>query len=110
MVESKGEAPSVRSAAVSVAWSRLYKANDYHIDLAFQSHTGATELRGQLLPPSATVPRGSVLLQNLSSQKRTSVELSSSGTFLLPVDKAGPYRLTLELEEATLAIDSIDID
>ena len=109
VVESRGEAPSVRSAASTVAWSRLYKADDYHIDLAFQAHTDATELRGQLLPPSATVPRGNVSLYNLSDQQSTSVPLSSSGTFLFPVTKAGPYSLTLKLEGATLAIDSLDI-
>ena len=109
MVESKGEGPSTRSAAATISWSRLYKANGYHIDLAFQTHTGSAELRGQLLPPSASVPQGNVSLYNLSSRKSTSVALSESGTFLLSVEKAGPYRLTFDLEEAELAIDSLEL-
>lgn len=109
LVESKGEAPSVRSAALSITWSRLYKANDYHIDLACQSRDGAAELRGQLLPPAASVPKGTASLHHLSNQKRTSVPLSSSGTFLFTLEKMGAYRLTLELEEAKLTIDKLDI-
>ncbi len=46
---SRGLAPSVRSLAFNSAWSKLYRADDYYLDMSVQPEDQSARLQGQLL-------------------------------------------------------------
>jgi hypothetical protein len=99
----------VRSSHFKQAWSRLFSAGDYFIDLAFEMKPEFGELRGQVLLPSASQPVNEGKIR-LSCKNQTVAEsnLDASGTFLLNLRQTGEHQLTVKLKKTLLNIQSVE--
>ena len=110
VMESKGFAPAVRSAAFSNAWSKLYQADAYYLDMTLTPTGRAARLQGQLLAsdggqlPNGTVAlyRGDIIVQN--------VPVGEAGDFHINIGETHEYRLNVELDNAVLSVTGLDIN
>lgn len=99
----------VRSSHFKQAWSRLFSAGDYFIDLAFEMKPEIGELRGQVLLPSNTSPigKGKVKLAQ-NEQVLAEASLDASGTFVLGLKQIGEHQLFIELKNTLLTIPTME--
>lgn len=109
VLESRGLAPQVRSAAFSDIWSRLYQAEDYVLDLSCQAEGKLSRLQGQVMvDASPDTPIGQVTLLN-NSGEISSARLDSFGQFQLNVSEPGDFRLRVETPNRTFAVSNLHV-
>lgn len=108
IVEAKTPS-NIRSSPFQQTWSRLYSANDYFIDLAFDVPNEKAIVRGQVLLPSNSGPIDQGMVK-LYLDKKTSLEtnLDASGTFAFTLEQTGNYHLIIKLKKNILAVPSIE--
>ena len=110
VMESKGFAPAVRSAAFSGAWSKLYQADDYYLDMTLTPSGKTARLQGQLLAADGgQLPGGTVALYQ-GEEVIQSVPVGAAGDFYIDVSAAHQYRLSVELDDTVLSVSGLDID
>ena len=110
VMESKGFAPAVRSAAFSGAWSKLYQANDYYLDMTLTPSGKSARLQGQLLAADGgQLPEGTVALYQ-GDEVVQSVSLGAAGDFYADVAEAHQYRLVVEIDDTVLSVSGLDIN
>ena len=110
VMESKGFAPAVRSAAFSGAWSKLYQADDYYLDMTLTPSGKTARLQGQLLAADGgPLPEGTVALYQ-GDEVVQSVSLGAAGDFYADVSEAHQYRLVVEMDDAILSVSGLNIN
>ena len=110
VMESKGFAPAVRSAALSGAWSKLYQADAYYLDMTLTPSGKTARLQGQLLiGDGGALPSGTVALYQ-GKEVMQSVPVGAAGDFYLDIAEAHQYRLSVELDDTVLAISGLDVN
>ena len=109
ILESRGLAPQVRSAAFSDIWSRLYQAEEYVLDLSCQAEGKLSRLQGQvMMDASNSSPVGQVTLLNAQGEV-SSARLDSFGQFQLNVSEPGDFRLRVETPNRTFAVSDLNV-
>lgn len=110
LMESHGLAPNVRStsfASVKV-WSKLYQTGPYFLDLTLVPGDGDLNLRGEILSSESSLPEDAqVTLFDRNGVSATTV--LGDGSFVLPLDQPGRYRLEVSFSEALLSVEGLDI-
>lgn len=109
MMESRGLAPHVRSGGFMQGWSRLYRTDDYFIDVTWQQEGVGGVIRGQVLSASGEdiTLSGEVLLQDSSGLKTSQTALDSLGQFHLSVKTPLPQQLAVTIAGQRLLIDPV---
>ena len=110
VMESKGFAPAVRSAAFSGAWSKLYQADDYYLDMTLTPSGKTARLQGQLLASDGgQLPSGTVALYQ-GEEVVQSVSVGAAGDFYVDIEEAHQYRLSVELDDSVLSVSGLEIN
>ena len=110
VMESKGFAPAVRSAAFSGAWSKLYQADAYYLDMTLTPAGKTARLQGQLLASDGgQLPSGTVALYQGEAVVQ-SVPVGAAGDFYVDIGEAQQYCLSVELDDAVLRVSGLDIN
>ncbi len=110
VMESKGFAPTVRSAAFSGAWSKLYQADAYYLDMTLTPAGKTARLQGQLLASDGgQLPSGTIALYQ-GEEVIQSVPVGAAGDFYVNIGEAHQYRLSVELGDTVLSVSGLDIN
>lgn len=108
VMESRGIAPSVRSAAFTGVWSKLYQAGNLYLDVTLKPGAKTASLQGQLLSEGDLSVSGKVNLFR-DSNILSSVPLGHEVGFGLTIDEPGDYRLELDLGTETIGVGGIEV-
>ena len=110
VMESTGFAPAVRSAAFSGAWSKLYQADDYYLDMTLTPSGKTARLQGQLLASDGgQLPSGTVALYQ-GEEVVQSVSVGAAGDFYVDIGEAHLYHLSVELDDTVLSVSGLEIN
>ena len=110
VMESKGFAPAVRSAALSGAWSKLYQADAYYLDMTLTPSGKTARLQGQLLmSDGGELPSGTIALYQ-GEEVVQSVPVGAAGDFYLDIAEAHQYGLSVELDSTVLHVVGLDVN
>lgn len=110
VMESRGFAPAVRSAAFSGAWSKLYQADAYYLDMTLTPSGKTARLQGQLLKDDGgQLPGGTVALYQ-GDEVVQSVPVGAAGDFCVDVGEAHQYRLSVQLGDTVVSVSGLDIN
>lgn len=105
VIESRGIAPMVRSFSFSDSWSRLYRAEDYYLDMTCKPQGRSTMLKGQLMLESTSdVQTEAVVTLSSNNQEISRAQLDDWGQFRLTLEQQGSYELVLKMPCLTLMI------
>ena len=106
LMEAKNPA-STRSQA-TLGTTRLYKAEEYYLDLSSRPEETDTVLSGQILPVHASTPspRGEVWLRG---EVEASSSIGPSGDFHLTIaGDSGPLQLEIHLDSFIILIAPLE--
>ena len=112
VMEAKNPA-STRSQA-TLGTTRLYKAEEYYLDLSSRTEETGTVLSGQILPVHASTPspKGEIWLRGeleASGPVGASSPIGPSGDFRLTVAGAGrPLQLEVHLDSSIILIAPLE--
>jgi hypothetical protein len=109
MMESRGLAPHVRSGGFSESWSRLYRTDDYFIDITWQQEGHGGVIRGQVLSADGkdVMLDGQVALQDTAGQKTVTTYLDGLGQFHFQLRSPLPQQLAVTIDHQQMVIDSV---
>lgn len=109
VIESRGLAPQVRSAAFNDIWSRLYQAEGYVLDLSCQAEGNLSKLQGQVMvAANLDAPTGEITLLSAGGEA-SSAPLDSFGQFQLNVREPGDYSLQVDTAEHSFAVSKLSL-
>ena len=115
VMESRGIAPNTRSFSFSDAWTRLYRSQDFYLDMSCEQVEGAAQLQGQLLDTEGSEAQapGDVVLRDAQAGEVARATLDPSGHFKLTVGaasaKALGHSLHLELSDLGFQVSDFQI-
>jgi hypothetical protein len=110
VMDSRGSLTPVRTRAFALAWSRLYHAGHYYLDLSLKPESKQAVLLGRLLPEMLNARlEGQVRLQAAAGGKPRLVRLEPPGEFRLLCDTPGQYELLIELQDAIVRVHGLDL-
>lgn len=110
VMESRGLAPQVRSFHFTDLWSRLYKTEDYFLDITCKPEGEVSQLSGQIMLSTGLEPNQEahiVLYQNNSQVAQSG--LDSFGQFKLDVNKHGTFDLEVKFADARITVPQLTI-
>ena len=110
VMESRGLAPEVRSFHFTDLWSRLYKTEDYFLDITCKPQGDQSQLSGQVMLNNgrdATERAQIVLYQH--NQAVAEADLDDLGQFKFDVEKNGIFDLELKFNEARITVPQLFI-
>jgi len=109
VMDSRKTSPAVRQQNFTGAWSQLYKAGDFYLDLSLKPDSHKAYLQGYIVTDTSqlTAIQGSTSLHNGQTQLSTPIGLT--GSFRLEVPTTGAYCLEIALQDQVIRLDSIQI-
>ncbi|WP_299431056.1 hypothetical protein [uncultured Meiothermus sp.] len=109
VMDSRKTSLAVRQQNFTGAWSQLYKAGDFYLDLSLKPDTHKAYLQGYIVadPSLLSSIQGTTLLHN--DQTQLSTPIGRIGSFRLEVPATGAYRLEIALPDQVIRLDSIEI-
>jgi hypothetical protein len=97
--------PGLRSSAPSSAWTRLYQANDYYLDLSYKRDGEQGLLLGQLLHEGeASSGAARITLVGPEGTPLQTEEITLNSGFRLVVGDVAAHRLELTLDQTTFEV------
>lgn len=107
IIQSSGK-NGVRDASQDASWSKLFKADNYFVDLSYETRFSGNELIGNIIrKPIKKLPYGGYVKLMNGEHEITRFDIDSSGIFILDVEKKGYYELLIVMQRCTLRIPSI---
>lgn len=109
VMDSRKTSLAVRHQNFTGAWSQLYKAGDFYLDLSLKPDGHKAYLQGYLVadPSQLTQIEGTTALHNEQTQLTSPIGLT--GSFRLEVPTGGEYQLEIALQNQVIRLDSIQI-
>ena len=110
VMESRGLAPHVRSFHFTDLWSRLYKTEEYFLDITCKPEGEVSQLSGQIMLSSGLEPNQNaqvVLYHN--DHEIAQAALDGFGQFKLNVTKHGSFDLEVKFQEARITVPQLTI-
>lgn len=109
VMDSRKTSLAVRHQSFTGAWSQLYKAGDFYLDLSLKPDSHKAILQGYIVadPSQLAQIQGTTALHN--EQTQLTAPISPTGSFRLEVPTAGPYHLDIALQDQVIRLDRIEI-
>lgn len=109
VMEARDVTPNTRNFRLSDTWSRLYRLDDYFLDLSYHSADSETYLHGQVLTYGGELANfeGQVSLLDTEGQKVVSTELHALGQFKVNMHPTEIYQLIVYLKNDRLVIPAL---
>ena len=110
VMESRGLAPQVRSFHFTDLWSRLYKTDDYFLDITCKPEGELSQLSGHIMLSSGLEPEESAnIILYKDNQEITQAGLDDFGQFKLDVDMQGTFDLEVQFGDARITVPQLTI-
>jgi len=109
VMDSRKTSLALRQQNFTGAWSQLYKAGDFYLDLSLKPATRKAYLQGRIVADPGQLPclQGSATLHG--DQTRLSVPLEPTGSFRLEVFQVGQYSVEIALPDQVIRLEGIKI-
>ncbi len=109
VMDSRKTSLAVRQQNFTGAWSQLYKAGDFYLDLSLKPDNHKTYLQGYIVadPSHLSAIQGTTRLHN--EETELSTPLGLTGSFRLEVPQPGEYSLEIALQDQVIRLDSIGV-
>lgn len=107
VMDSRTTSMALRSQSFGGAWNKLYKMDEYYLDLSLKPERDQAMLMGRLVNSGLQV--GSVSLLSQDGECLRQVSLGEAGIFRLPVAQGGTYQLQMQLGEQQFVVRSLDL-
>jgi hypothetical protein len=110
VMESRGLAPNVRSFHFTDLWSRLYKTDDYFLDITCKPDGEHTQLSGQVMLNSGleVTERAQIVLYH-HNQAVAEADIDDYGQFRIDIDQHGIFDLEVNFPEAKITVPQLSI-
>lgn len=110
VMDSRKTMVAVRHQNLSGAWSQLYKAGGIYLDLSLRTDGTESALLGHLVAdPSQLTQLGGMAVLQKDDEAEVSSTINSSGSFRLPLDQLGTYRLEVVLKDQIIFVDKLEV-
>lgn len=103
VMDSRSSLEALRSQNITAAWSRVYKLEEYYIDLNLKASSHSAVLMGQILPVTKGLRGGSVDLKAPDGKVLQSLLVGGAGDFRCTVSYPGVYQLEIRLADRVLS-------
>ncbi|GEM85244.1 hypothetical protein [Meiothermus hypogaeus] len=109
VMDSRKTSLAVRHQNFTGAWSQLYKAGDFYLDLSLKPDNHKAYLQGYIVadPSQLAQIQGSTALHN--EQTQLTAPISLTGSFRLEVPQGGKYHLEIALQNQVIRLEHIEI-
>lgn len=107
VMDSRTTSIAVRSHNAG-AWNKLYKMDEYYLDLSLKPDGERALLLGKLVNPNPHAT-GSVSLISPEGEPAGQAPLNDTGIFRLLVERSGTYQLQMRLGEQQFVVRSLDV-
>lgn len=108
VMDSRTTSIALRSQSFGGAWSKLYKMDEFYLDLSLKPERDQAMLMGRLVNSGPQVA-GSVSLVSQEGECLRQVSLNDAGIFRLPVTQGGTYQLQMLVGEQQFVVRSLDL-
>lgn len=110
VMDSRKTSHALRSQNFSGAWSQLYKAGDFYLDLSLKPEAAGAILQGHIVadPSLYSHLHGLVLLRK--NQANLSAPLGSTGSFRVVLEEPGDYGLEIVLQDQVFRVEKLEIN
>lgn len=108
VMDSRTTSIAVRNQNLGGAWSRLYKAGPYYLDLALKPGEHGATLIGQILSNKPGEARGVVTLKS-GFQPLASTSISPTGSFRIALDHPGEHLLEVVLQDQVIQVGKLEV-
>lgn len=111
VMESRGFAPHVRSFHFNDIWTRLYKTDDYFLDITCKPEGTQSRLSGQVVlnDGSDATERAKIFLYH-HNQEVAAAEVDDYGQFRLDVETNGTFDLEVKFSQAHITVPQLTIE
>ena len=112
VMDSRAQEPSVRAQGFTGAWSRLYQAGSYFVDLTLRHDDRGAVIFGQLIATDRIAPPGGLVRLDLTHNGVTvaAALVDTTGGFRLEVSSAGEHRLECQFGPDVVAVEALEIN
>ncbi len=110
VMDSRKTLVSVRHQNLTGSWSQLYKSGDVYLDLSLRSEASGSTLLGHLVAdPSQLTQLGGMAVLQKDQNTELSATVNSTGSFRLPLNQSGVYRLEVVLQDQIIFVDRLEV-
>ncbi len=110
IMESRGLAPQVRSFHFTDLWSRLYKTEDYFLDITCKPDGDVSQLTGQVMLSSGLEPQEEAFIVLYKQDKEIAQSgLDAFGQFRLNIEEHGLFDLQVRFPRAQITVPQLSI-
>ena len=103
VMDSRTESGSVRSQALSADWSKLYKTEDYFLDLTLHHKGSETILMGHILATESSQQ----VVGTVATPDKRYIPLDASGSFRVSLEP-GLHDLHFHLSSGVIAVRGLE--
>lgn len=104
LMDSRRTSQTLRSQNVSSAWTRVYKVEEFYLDLNLQARNHRAVLMGQILLLGKELQPSSIDLKDQGGKVLENLPIGGAGDFRCTVPYPGTYELEIRLAERTLSV------
>lgn len=107
VMDSRKTSHAIRSQSFSGAWSQLYKAGNFYLDLSLKPQEGGALLQGHIVAEPGHNPNGLVFVR--TDKANQSIAISPTGSFRLALQEPGEYGLEIVLQDQVVRVGKLEI-
>ena len=104
LMDSRTSPETLRSQNGTTAWSRVYKIEEFYLDLNLQANSHRAVLMGQILPLGQELQQSSIGLKDAGGKVFENMPIGVAGDFRCALAYPGTYELEIKLAERTLSV------
>jgi hypothetical protein len=104
VMDSRSAPEALRSQNVTAAWSRVYRLEDYYIDLNLKATSHTAVLMGQILPVTKHLRGSAIDIKASGGKLLENVPVGGAGDFRCTLAYPGVYRLEIRLADRVLEL------
>lgn len=104
IMDARSSPETLRSQNITAAWSRVYKIEDYYIDLNLKANSHMAVLMGQILPVTRGVHGSSIDLKGPDGKVLQNLTVGGAGDFRCTLSYPGVYQLEIRLSDRVLSL------
>lgn len=110
VMDSRKTSLALRSQNFSGAWSQLYKAGDFYLDLNLKPETTGAILQGHIVAePGVLSDLGGMVFLRTNNLQSFSAPIAPTGSFRLTLEEPGEYGLEIVLQDQVLRVGQLEV-
>jgi len=107
VMDSRKTSHAIRSQNFSGAWSQLYKAGNFYLDLSLKPQNDGAILQGHIVAEPGQDTNGLVFVR--TDQANQSIAISPTGSFRLALQEPGQYGLEIVLQDQVVRVGKLEV-